>query len=92
MWLPGQSLQQQFCGEQLAYIAALAVNAALVFGDRPKELTYQRLMTLPSLADLDRSFGAQVTSSFIRCEETRKCRISQCSNEESRLQSSQAVI
>ncbi len=53
-------MQQQFVGEQLAYIAALAVGASLVFGDRPKEQTYQRLMTGPSLCDLDRTFGFQV--------------------------------
>ena len=46
-------------GEQLAYIAGLAVGAPLIFGDRPKELTYERLMTLPSLADLDQTFGCQ---------------------------------
>ncbi len=62
MSLPGQSFQRQFGGEQLAYIAALAAGAALVFGDRPKEVTYQRLMSLPSLSDLDRTFGAQVSS------------------------------
>ena len=47
-------------GEQLAYIAGLAVGAPLIFGDRPKEQTYERLMTLPSLADLDQTFGCQV--------------------------------
>ena len=62
MCLPGQSFQRQFVGEQLAYIAALTVGAALVFGDRPKELTYQRLMSRPPLSDLDRTFGAQVRS------------------------------
>ena len=62
MRLPGQSFQRQFVGEQLAYIAALTVGAALVYGDRPKELTYQRLMSVPSLADLDLTFGAQVSS------------------------------
>ena len=65
MCLPGQSFQQQFVGEQLAYIAALTVGAALVFGDRPKEETYQRLMSLPSLSDLDKTFGAQVRSPSI---------------------------
>lgn len=53
-------MQEQFVGEQLAYIAALAVGASLVFGDRPKEQTFQRLMTGPSLCDLDRTFGSQV--------------------------------
>lgn len=30
-----------FRGEQLVYIAALATNALLVFGDRPKDITYR---------------------------------------------------
>lgn len=49
-------VKQQFPGEQLAYIAALAVGAELVFGDRPKAITYQRLQNIPSLADLDASY------------------------------------
>ena len=52
-----QTLKPQFPGEQLAYIAALAVGAQLVFGDRPKAITYQRLHNLSSLADLDVAFG-----------------------------------
>ena len=67
MCLSGQSFQRQFGGEQLAYIAALAVGAALIFGDQPKELTYQRLMSLPSLSDLDRTFGSQVRSPTSIC-------------------------
>lgn len=50
---------QQFGGEQLAYIAAFATGAALVFGDRPKEATFLRLWGLPSLRDLDAAFGQQ---------------------------------
>ncbi|CAL5227715.1 g10725 [Coccomyxa viridis] len=59
-----ESFQRQFGGEQLAYIAALAVGAALIFGDQPKELTYQRLMSLPSLSDLDRTFGSQAALNY----------------------------
>ena len=55
-------------GEQLAYIAGLAVGAPLIFGDRPKEQTYERLMTLPSLADLDQTFGCQVRRFFVAFE------------------------
>ena len=55
-------------GEQLAYIAGLAVGAPLIFGDRPKEQTYERLMTLPSLADLDQTFGCQVCRLSIASE------------------------
>jgi len=34
-------LQGQFRGEQLAYIAALACDTRIVFGDRPKDITYR---------------------------------------------------
>ena len=47
--------------EQLAVIAALAINAQILYGDRPKPVTYQRLMHLCSTADLDRSFGARAS-------------------------------
>lgn len=47
-------------GEQLVYIAAFAVMADIVFGDRPKHDTYARLLNATSLADLDHAFGVQV--------------------------------
>ena len=47
-------------GEQLAYVAALAVGAPLLFGDRPKQHTYARLSKLASLSELDAFFGWQV--------------------------------
>ena len=47
-------------GEQLAYVAALAVGAPLLFGDRPKRETYARLATHASLSELDAFFGWQV--------------------------------
>ncbi len=31
------------------YVAAFAVNARLVFGDRPKQITYSRMLWLPSI-------------------------------------------
>lgn len=46
-----------FAGEQLAYVAALAVDADLVYGDRPKRTTFERLYCLTTLADLDQAFG-----------------------------------
>lgn len=52
-----QMVKQQFPGEQLAYITALAVGAELVFGDRCKSITYQRLQNIPSLKDLDAAYG-----------------------------------
>lgn len=58
-----QGLKRGVPGEQLAYVAALAVGAALVFGDRPKRETWERLL-LPSLADLDAAFAWQVSVRF----------------------------
>lgn len=49
-------MKKQFPGEQLAYIAALAVDAPLVFGDRPKAITYRRLLARSPIA-LDEAFG-----------------------------------
>jgi hypothetical protein len=37
----GQVSTGAFRGEQLTYIAALAANVPLVFGDRPKDVTYR---------------------------------------------------
>ncbi|CAL8462413.1 g1946 [Coccomyxa elongata] len=54
-----QDLQRQFMGEQLVYIAGLAVEAQIVYGDRVKADTYRRLDTVPSIVDLDRAFGLQ---------------------------------
>ena len=45
-------------GEQLAYIAALAVRADLIYGDAPKVETYARLKRLTVL-ELDAAFGTQ---------------------------------
>uniref|UniRef100_A0A383WDL8 Uncharacterized protein n=1 Tax=Tetradesmus obliquus TaxID=3088 RepID=A0A383WDL8_TETOB len=52
----------QFNGEQLAYIAALASGSQLLFGDRPKDITYKRLFDCPSLAELDAAFAAEVAA------------------------------
>ncbi len=54
-----QTARQQFGAEQLAYIAAIAVDAALVYGDVPKDVTFRRLLAIPTLRDLDESFGQQ---------------------------------
>lgn len=35
--------------EQLVYVAAFAVGARLVFGDRPKQITYSRMLWMPSI-------------------------------------------
>ncbi len=36
-----QARSGAFRGEQLVYVAALACGAPLVFGDRPKDITYR---------------------------------------------------
>lgn len=50
--------------EHLAYVAALCVEAALVFGDRPKTTTYRRMLCCPSAADLDAAFAIQCWSNY----------------------------
>eukprot|EP00873_Tetraselmis_striata_P027661 jgi/Tetstr1/447925/TSEL_035233.t2 len=62
MW--GQ-LTMQFDGEQLAYIAAFAVGATLVYGDRSKDITYKRLLSIPSIEDLDVAFADQSAANYL---------------------------
>lgn len=50
--------------EHLAYVAALSVGAGLMFGDRPKMVTYRRMLCCPSLADLDAAFAIQCWSNY----------------------------
>jgi hypothetical protein len=50
--------------EHLAYVAAMSVEAGLVFGDRPKMVTYRRMLCCPSIADLDAAFGIQCWSNY----------------------------
>lgn len=50
--------------EHLAYIAALTSECRLIHGDRPKLLTYQRMLMCPSIVDLDRAFGIQSASNY----------------------------
>ena len=48
-----------FFNEHLAYAAAFAVGARLIHGDRPKVVTYQRMLWKPSIVDLDSAVGLQ---------------------------------
>jgi hypothetical protein len=50
--------------EQIAYVCALAVDAPLVYGDRPKAATFGRLFDASSAAELDAAFGAQTASNY----------------------------
>jgi hypothetical protein len=52
-------MKSQLPPEVLVYAAAFTVGASVVFGDRPKAVTYKRLMKTPTLAELDGTFAAQ---------------------------------
>ena len=54
-----QTARQQFGAEQLAYIAAIAVGAALIHGDVPKKTTFRRLLAVPTLRELDEAYARQ---------------------------------
>lgn len=45
-----QNLKEDLPGEQLVYVVAFAVGAQLMYADRPKDTTIQRLYNIPSLA------------------------------------------
>jgi len=52
-------MKMQLPPEVLVYAAAFTVGATVVYGDRPKAVTYRRLMATPTLAELDGTFAAQ---------------------------------
>jgi hypothetical protein len=49
-----EQVKRQFNGEHLAYIAAFAVGATLVFGDRPKVTSQTSPLLLPAAARRDK--------------------------------------
>ena len=57
-------MKTQLPAEPLVYAAAFAVDARLVFGDRPKETTYRRLLSCPTLSELDETFGNQSARNY----------------------------
>lgn len=59
-----QEVRTKMYGEQLAVIAALTVGAQILYGDRPKALTYKRLLHCCSAADLDDAFGRRSAQNF----------------------------
>ena len=63
MW---REVQTKMYGEQLAAIAALTVNADIVYGDRPKALTYKRLVHCCTARDLDLAFGRRSSAQLSR--------------------------
>jgi hypothetical protein len=58
-----QQLRVAAPAEQVALVAALARNAPLVFGDRPKEATFRRLASA-SAVELDAALGRQCVANF----------------------------
>lgn len=64
---PGGAWEQakaHFAGEQLAYIASFAVQASVVFGDRPKEISYRRLWHLPTAQQYDEAYTLQSVANY----------------------------
>ena len=59
-----REVQTKMYGEQLAAIAALTVNADIVYGDTPKALTYKRLVHCCTARDLDLAFGRRSARNF----------------------------
>lgn len=57
-------MKTQLPAEPLVYAAAFSVDARLVFGDRPKETTYRRLVSCPTLGELDETFGNQSARNY----------------------------
>lgn len=61
-------LWQQVCSsaptEQVAYVAALMVDAPLVYGDRPKASTFTRLFASATAAQLDAAFASQCAANY----------------------------
>lgn len=53
--MPAAQGSHALYNEQLVYVAAFAVGARLVFGDRPKQITYSRMLWLPSIGELGRA-------------------------------------
>lgn len=51
------NVRSNYNGEQMAYIGALATGAPLVFGDRPKDITYRRLFGLATPKQLDEGYS-----------------------------------
>lgn len=57
--------KDQLFGEQIGYVAAFATGARLVFGDRPKEVTYRRLLHMTNVRELDETFARQSAANYL---------------------------
>ncbi|KXZ52377.1 hypothetical protein GPECTOR_9g421 [Gonium pectorale] len=57
-------VRRSYNGEQLAYIGAFATGAPLVFGDRPKDITYRRLFGLTTIPQLDAGYSYTATQNY----------------------------
>lgn len=59
------SRSPMFYSEHLAYAATWAVGARLLHGDRPKMVTYQRMLWQPTVEALDTAFGLQSAQNYV---------------------------
>ncbi|GLC70389.1 hypothetical protein PLESTF_000967700 [Pleodorina starrii] len=57
-------VRSSYNGEQLAYIGAFTTGAPLVFGDRPKDITYRRLFGLTTIPQLDQGFSYAAVQNY----------------------------
>ncbi|GIL90740.1 hypothetical protein Vretimale_19829 [Volvox reticuliferus] len=57
-------VRSSYNGEQLAYIGAFATGAPLVFGDRPKDITYRRLFGMTTIPQLDQGFSYAAVQNY----------------------------
>ncbi|GAB4822441.1 hypothetical protein N2152v2_009487 [Parachlorella kessleri] len=59
LWQELTTGPKRLWSEWLVYVAAFAANSLLIHGDRPKRVTYHRLLWVPSVEDLDAAYGMQ---------------------------------
>lgn len=59
-----KQVRSAYNGEQLAYIGAFAAGVPLVYGDRPKDITYRRLFTIPTITQLDEAVSYQAEANY----------------------------
>eukprot|EP00803_Ostreobium_quekettii_P000587 evm.model.scf_882.5 EVM.evm.TU.scf_882.5 scf_882:18796-20208(+) len=59
-----ERLGRDLYGEQLAYTAAFAADAQVVFGDRPKAETWRRLSAAATVPDLDDYYAGAVELNY----------------------------
>eukprot|EP00240_Pyramimonas_obovata_P015957 CAMPEP_0118947986 /NCGR_PEP_ID=MMETSP1169-20130426/47033_1 /TAXON_ID=36882 /ORGANISM="Pyramimonas obovata, Strain CCMP722" /LENGTH=268 /DNA_ID=CAMNT_0006894313 /DNA_START=68 /DNA_END=870 /DNA_ORIENTATION=- len=58
------SLCEQLTTEQLVYVAAFTAGIPILYGDRPKDISYKRLLYSSTLEDLDSAFAAKSAANY----------------------------